>query len=323
MTNLARKLWTNPGVAVGLLIAVCPALLVFSFYLVPKEARIFGATHEEIAGAVRGETLVLGSDGVARGSGNYPPLGWWLISYPVSLLPTDHKPIKVKYVAAEDWNSRPWPTKLSVSVSAVGLEILPKPLNYDFFDVFRSGDGQETHVWTVSPNKSGSYTIVFNFSVEPKDYFLTTDAGLEVNNGLFKTNIIPNEYPGETTVLTKFGIPILWLDILQVIAWILSFIVTLPAFNLVIRHYLSKPVATGLFSSQSFDVASGFPPAKMSESIGDNPNRRLSHAGIAAGGFVHHPRPSSRRRQAVRSGHGVAVRHSQHGRGGQLLPTNA
>src|SRR5271157_2806080 len=46
----------------------------------------------------------------------------------------------------------------------------------------------------------------------------------------------------------------------------------------------------------------GFPPAKMSESIGDNPNRRLSHAGIAAGGFAHHPRPSSRRRQAVRSG---------------------
>ncbi len=67
----------------------------------------------------------------------------------------------------------------------------------------------------------------------------------------------------------------------------------------------------------------GFPPAKMSESIGDNPNRRLSHAGIAAGGFAHHPRPSSRRRQAVRSGHGVAVRHSQHGRWCQLLPANA
>src|SRR5271166_4019643 len=67
----------------------------------------------------------------------------------------------------------------------------------------------------------------------------------------------------------------------------------------------------------------GFPPAKMSESIGDNPNRRLSHAGIAAGGFAHHPRPSSRRRQAVRSGHGVAVRRSQHGRRGQLLPANA
>ena len=67
----------------------------------------------------------------------------------------------------------------------------------------------------------------------------------------------------------------------------------------------------------------GFPPAKMSEFIGDNPNRRLSHAGIAAGGFAHHPRPSSRRRQAVRSGHGVAVRHSQHGRWCQLLPANA
>ena len=67
----------------------------------------------------------------------------------------------------------------------------------------------------------------------------------------------------------------------------------------------------------------GFPPAKMSEFIGDDPNWRLSHAGIAAGGFAHHPRPSSRRRQAVRSGHGVAVRHSQHGRWCQLLPANA
>src|SRR5208337_3086193 len=67
----------------------------------------------------------------------------------------------------------------------------------------------------------------------------------------------------------------------------------------------------------------GFPPAKMCESIGDNPNRRLSHAGIVAGGFARHPRPSSRRRQAVRSGYGVAVRHSQHGRRGQLLPANS
>src|SRR5271165_1900952 len=91
----------------------------------------------------------------------------------------------------------------------------------------------------------------------------------------------------------------------------------------------SAGLATGGLLTQGRSVLSslmgrrGFPPAKMSESIGDNPNRRLSHAGIAAGGFAHHPRPSSRRRQAVRSGHGVAVRRSQHGRRGQLLPANA
>ena len=36
-------------------------------------------------------------------------------------------------------------------------------------------------------------------------------------------------------------------------------------------------------------AALGFPAAKMSESIGDNPNWRLSHAGIVAGDFAHHP----------------------------------
>ena len=37
------------------------------------------------------------------------------------------------------------------------------------------------------------------------------------------------------------------------------------------------------------------------------------HAGIAAGGFAHHPRPSSRRRRSNQYGHGIAVRHSRHG----------
>ena len=43
----------------------------------------------------------------------------------------------------------------------------------------------------------------------------------------------------------------------------------------------------------------GFPRAEMSESIRDNPNRRLSHAGVAIGDFALDPRPSSRGRQAV------------------------
>ena len=59
----------------------------------------------------------------------------------------------------------------------------------------------------------------------------------------------------------------------------------------------------------------GFPPAKMSESIGDNPNRRLSHAGIAAGGFAHYPRPSSRRRQASSSSERVVEKHFYEGAG--------
>ena len=41
--------------------------------------------------------------------------------------------------------------------------------------------------------------------------------------------------------------------------------------------------------------------------IRDNPNRRLSHAGVAIGDFALDPRPSSRGRQAVRFGDGVAL----------------
>ena len=47
----------------------------------------------------------------------------------------------------------------------------------------------------------------------------------------------------------------------------------------------------------------GFPKTEMSESIRDNPNRRLSDAGVTAGDFAHDPGPASRGRQTVRSGH--------------------
>src|SRR5271163_3677311 len=67
----------------------------------------------------------------------------------------------------------------------------------------------------------------------------------------------------------------------------------------------------------------GFPRAEMSESIRDNPNRRLSHAGVAIGDFALDSRPSSRGRQAVRFGDGVALLDLGDGRRRQLLPANA
>src|ERR1017187_4271615 len=67
----------------------------------------------------------------------------------------------------------------------------------------------------------------------------------------------------------------------------------------------------------------GFPKRKMSESMRGNPNRRLPHARVATGDFAVDPRPSSRRRQAVRSGHGAALRHSRHGRRSQFVSANA
>src|SRR5579863_8698137 len=67
----------------------------------------------------------------------------------------------------------------------------------------------------------------------------------------------------------------------------------------------------------------GFPRVEMSESIRDNPNRRLSHAGVAIGDFALDPRPSSRGRQAVRFGDGVAIFDLGNGSRRQLLPANA
>ena len=67
----------------------------------------------------------------------------------------------------------------------------------------------------------------------------------------------------------------------------------------------------------------GFPRAEMSKSIRDNPNRRLSHAGVAIGDFALDPRPSSRGRQAVRFGDGVALLDLGNGSRRQLLPANA
>ena len=62
---------------------------------------------------------------------------------------------------------------------------------------------------------------------------------------------------------------------------------------------------------------------KMCESISDNPNQRLSYVHIATGGFAFDSRSSSRRGQTVRSGDGVALRHSRHGRRSQFVPANA
>src|SRR5208282_1544738 len=80
---------------------------------------------------------------------------------------------------------------------------------------------------------------------------------------------------------------------------------------------------SGLCSSLNFEGRGGFPRAKMSESISDNPNRRLSDGVVAVGGFALDPGPSPRRRQALRSGHRAAVHDPRHGRGSQFLPANA
>ncbi len=66
-----------------------------------------------------------------------------------------------------------------------------------------------------------------------------------------------------------------------------------------------------------------FPRAEMCESIGDNPNQRLSNVRNVAGVSAVDSRSSARRGQAVRSGHRVALRHSRHGRRGQLISANA
>jgi hypothetical protein len=42
----------------------------------------------------------------------------------------------------------------------------------------------------------------------------------------------------------------------------------------------------GLFSSLYFVAAGRFPEPQMCESIGDDPNQRLSHAGFVAGDFA-------------------------------------
>ncbi|MGO9759530.1 MAG: beta strand repeat-containing protein [Roseiarcus sp.] len=82
-------------------------------------------------------------------------------------------------------------------------------------------------------------------------------------------------------------------------------------------------VLTGLFSSLNFGGRGGFPRAKMSESISDNPNRRLSDGVVAVGGFALDPGPSPRRRQALRSCRRAAVHDPWHGRRSQFLPANA
>ena len=53
--------------------------------------------------------------------------------------------------------------------------------------------------------------------------------------------------------------------------------------------FIATPASQGRSVLRSVTGDLGFPRAEMSESIRDNPNRRLSHAGVAIGDFALDP----------------------------------
>jgi membrane-associated phospholipid phosphatase len=135
-------------------------------------------------------------------------------------------------------------------------------------------------------------------------------------------------FHGATALMTAFALrDVRWVAPVAWVWCILVHVSTIPMGG----HYGTDLLVGGLLWGVSVQGCSvlrtlkgrwGFPTARMCESIGDNPNRRLSHAGLTVGDFALDPGPSSRRRQAVRSGDRVALRHSRHGCGGQFLPAN-
>jgi hypothetical protein len=104
-------------------------------------------------------------------------------------------------------------------------------------------------------------------------------------------------------------------------------IATAPAIGAAVYNAIgvrlrALPMTQGCSVLRTLRGGWGFPATRMCESIGDNPNRRLSHVGVAIGDFAFDPGPPARRGQAFRSGDRVALRHSRHGCGGQFLPAN-
>ncbi|HEY8262945.1 MAG TPA: hypothetical protein VIG26_01155, partial [Methyloceanibacter sp.] len=119
--------------------------------------------------------------------------------------------------------------------------------------------------------KPGNYKFI---SVE----FDASDLATQVSNlsGVSKENlrrvIVDRYFDGLYTVYFPDAVPARYFSVKET--------------REILEH--GKTAIPGLFSSLYCVLAGRFPERRMCESIGDNPNQRLSHAGFVAGDFAGH-----------------------------------
>lgn len=110
----------------------------------------------------------------------------------------------------------------SISVYASHLTLKPEPLEYEFDLLVLQSSGADRHIWTISPQVEGDYTIVARLNV-PNGFRATAVSvnGTELADGAAEISLPVAIYTRHKT--TQAAVT-LW----KVAGTIISFLLTLP-----------------------------------------------------------------------------------------------
>jgi hypothetical protein len=217
MLHLVKRVWTDPMVALFLVIVVVPMALLMTL-VVPHRQEV------RVASAYKNVDIPVINK-------FHRIVGWWDISYPVSLRMEQHKSVVVSYRQNGQWlRLSPIPTFLSVSVSGVDLDIAPTAAHDFNIEQITSGE-EDTHVWTITPAHPGSHTLVFTFNVTPAS-FRTLIGNI---NGNSTQIAIAGQLDRSLEVYTILGLPLSWDFLLGKLGNAIAFIAALPAFKFIVQ----------------------------------------------------------------------------------------
>jgi hypothetical protein len=211
---------------------------IAGFFLAPRiideyarrQATTWNATHYSTAADL---------SPIALRNSSGTTIGWLRIKYLRSMRENEDAPLDVEYLADRAaWSadpSLPIALKLAVSVRASHLSILPQPNEYafDIQRVMRAGG--DNHIWTVSPEKEGDYTLVVRLDVAPSSFRAIPE---EVNGSVLANEA--GEIPLPVTVYTEYLVPQAAINLCKAAGAILSFLLTLPMSKIILDRYLAK-----------------------------------------------------------------------------------
>jgi hypothetical protein len=194
--------------------------------------------------------------------------GWWSVDYPGHLKVGDHKPISVTYTpTSERHQEGEWPETMDVTFEAPGLTVETTPHTFSFKKAIDAWNDEwnkeipqtnfpETHSWTVTPPESalggppesalGGHTVTLKFNIQPDRFrnekLIVKDA--DQQNASEINQFIPTEASLIVSTVNELGfgrpVVIAWNQILKVSVFLLS----LPAFTLVLKWFLERMAAT-------------------------------------------------------------------------------
>ena len=172
-------------------------------------------------------------------------IGTLAIDYPRRLRENQDSEIRVRYEAEAAWRDQfaaaagraaaPRPTlKLSVHLAATRLVLEPPPPSYDFDNarILAGGDGRS---WILSPRQEGDYVLLARLHVEPAGFRAIPVAANRQDLGRAGTVSLP------VTVVTRYSVPQVAVDLGKAAASLLAFLLTLPFAASLVKRWLGAP----------------------------------------------------------------------------------